>query len=133
MPLTADPSFSVPLRSSSSLSVPSPFLSFTRFRSVPFIHRASRSHRRPSYLPPSPTPLRALSLASSNEWLRLTSGSGRAAAAGNSRLHPEITELGLPALERFLNKIPFFLSFLPALVPASQGSTGSFVRSRYEF
>lgn len=31
--------------------------------------------------------------------------------AGNSRLHPEITEPLLPALERFLNKIPFSLPF----------------------
>lgn len=38
---------------------------------------------------------------------------------GNSRSRPEITELGLPALVRFLNKIPFFPSFLPFL-PASR-------------
>lgn len=70
------------------------------------------------HLPPSYPVLRSiLRLSLSIEWMVLVREGGR---AGNNRLHPEITEPVLPALERFLNKILFFPSFFPHRVISSR-------------
>lgn len=70
------------------------------------------------HLPPSYPVLRSiLRLSLSIEWMVLVREGGR---AGNNRLHPEITEPVLPALERFLNKILFFPPFFPRRVISSR-------------
>lgn len=101
---------------------PSPFLllfpllashSLAHSLSPSFFLGNSRFHLPPSY----PVLRSILRLSLSIEWMVLVREGGR---AGNNRLHPEITEPVLPALERFLNKILFFPPFFPHRVISSR-------------